>query len=205
MSFNASLEGRTLVLTDAAQHVLLTLPLDAGGRHRMVVPDPAMGQSVLDALEAIPGVAVLPADGGLLNDLTVADNLSLALRYGLSADAVTVKGWEHALEVALRACGLTEARIRTLGRELPMNLERSERWLVGFVRHLLRPGELLVLDRIFAGLSRQQANAMMVVEAVHHAFYPLRPTLFVDLDAHELPALPDCRSLIELESVACPS
>ncbi len=205
MSFHATLQGRTLVLTDAAQRVLLSVPLDAGGRHRMVVPERAMIRSVLAVLEAIPGVKVLPAEGGLLNDMTVADNLSLALRYGVVADAATVKNWEHTLHRAFRDCGMSEARISTIGRELPMNLERSERWLVGFVRHLLRPGELLVLDRIFAGLSRQQANAMMAMEAVHHVFHPLHPTLFIDLDAHELPALPDCRSLIELESAACPS
>ena len=205
MNFQATLQDRSLALTDAAQRVLLSVPLDAGGRHRLVVPERAMVQAVLDALEAIPGVQVLPAEGGLLNDLTVADNLSLALRYGVSADAASVKDWEHRLQSAFRDCGLSEARIRTIGRELPMNLERSERWLVGFVRHLLRPGELLVLDRIFAGLSRQQANAMLAMEAVHHTFYPSRPTLFIDLDAHELPALPDCRSLIELESLACPS
>jgi ABC-type lipopolysaccharide export system ATPase subunit len=171
----------------------------------MVVPDRAMIQSVLAALESITGVKVLPAEGGLLNDMSVADNLSLALRYGVAANANTVKGWEHTLHRAFRDCGMSEARISTIGRELPMNLERSERWLVGFVRHLLRPGELLVLDCIFAGLSRQQANALMAMEAVHHAFYPLRPTLFIDLDAHELPALPDCRSVIELEPAACPS
>ena len=203
MNFHASLKERTLVLTDAAQRVLLSVPLDGGGRYRMVVPNPTMSESVLDALEAIPDVSVLPAEGGLLNDLTVADNLSLALRYGVHADAATVRGWEHLLQRAFRDCGLSEARISTIGRELPMNLERSERWLVGFVRHLVRPRSLLVLDRIYAGLSRQQTQALLAMESVHHVLHPLRPTLFIDLDSHELPALSDCRSLIELEPLAC--
>jgi ABC-type branched-subunit amino acid transport system ATPase component len=79
-----------------------------------------------------------------------------------------------------------------------MNLERTERWAVGFARCLLRPPELLVIDRLFAGLSRREANALIAVEAAYHQRHPFRPVLFVDLDSHELPALPDCRTLTEL-------
>ena len=58
MSFHAKLQGRALVLTDAAQRVLLTVPLDAGGRHRLVVHEGEVVSLLLSALEAVPGEAV---------------------------------------------------------------------------------------------------------------------------------------------------
>jgi len=209
VGFAAALLQRQLVLTRDAQAVL-TLALDQGGRHRLVAPDLASIESVVGALEAVPGVAVLPAEGGLLGTMTVAANLSLALRYGQEIDAATLRDWEHKLQLAFRLCGIDEARLRTLGRELPMRLERLERWLVGFVLRIMRPSELLVLDRAFAGLSRRQAEAVLALEAAYHEFHPFRPTLFVDLDAHGLPALLQCRLTVELatqaqEVQACPS
>jgi hypothetical protein len=204
VNFKATLRGRELVLTGEGGP-LLSLPLDQGGRHRIVAPDAVVLEQLLAALETVPGVSVLPAEGGLLGAMTVSANLSLALRYGVEADEVALRDWEDALELAFRLCGLSEDRIRSIGREQPMHLERIERWLIGYVRHLLRPGELLVFDRIFAGLSRRQAEAVIALEAIYHEFHPFRAILFVDLDAHSLPVIPDCRSTLELEAAACPS
>lgn len=204
MDFHATLQGRELVLTSEGGP-LLSLPLDQGGRYRMVAPDVAQLEQVLLALEAVPGVSVLPAEGGLLGAMTVSANLSLALRYGVEADDAALRNWEYVLQQAFRLCGLSEDRIRAIGREQPMNLDRIERWLIGYVRYLLQPSELLVLDRIFAGLSRRQAEAVIALESVYHEFHPFRPTLFVDLDTHGLPEIADCRRTFELEAMTCPS
>ncbi|MCX7156301.1 MAG: hypothetical protein NTW45_07660 [Rhodocyclales bacterium] len=203
-TLHATLEGRRLSLF-AGDRLCLTLPLDEGGRHRLVVADPATAQSAVEALEHCPAVGVLPANGGLLGAMTVAENFTLALRY--DGDPEDPRDWEHDLETILALCGLPAERIATLGRQQPMNLERTERWTVGFARCLLRPPELLVIDRLFAGLARREANALIAVEAVYHLRHPFRPVLFVDLDSHELPELPDCRSLTELAETAeapCP-
>lgn len=204
MTFEAGLERRQLALRREAQ-TLLTLPLDQGGRYRLVAPDVASIEEAVAALEAVPGVSVLPADGGLLGAMTVSANLSLALCYGQEVDAAALREWEHRLALAFRLCGVSAQRLRALGREQPMRLERLERWRVGFVLRLMRPAEVLVLDRGFAGLSRRQAEQLMALEAVYHEFHPFRPVLFVDLDAHGLPDLPQCRQTMELEPVACPS
>ena len=196
---HATIEGRRLSLY-ANGELCLTLPLDEGGRHRLVVADPASAQVVVAALEDCPGVGVLPAGGGLLGAMTVAENFTLALRYDDDPD--DPRDWERDLETALELCGLPAERIAALGRQQPMNLERTERWTIGFARCLLRPPELLVIDRLFAGLTRREANALIAVEAVYHQRYPFRPVLFVDLDSHELPALPDCRTLTELAEPA---
>lgn len=204
MTLNAVLQQRQLVLRRDASPVLV-LPLDQGGRYRLVAPDAASIEAAVAALEAVPGVAVLPADGGLLGAMTVSANLSLALRHGQEVDAAILREWEHELRLAFRLCGVGEERLRVLGREQPMRLAPMERWLVGFVLRLLRPAEVLVLDRVFAGLSRREAGQALAVQAVYHEFHPFRPTLFVDLDTHALPELPDCRQTVELEAVACPS
>ena len=191
----ARMEGRRFIMTDG-DTPCLTLPLDQGGRHRLVVGDSATAHAVVAALEACPGVRILPGGGGLLGALTVAENFALALRY--DADADDPRDWETELEAALLLCGVPAHRIAALGRERPMNLDRTERWTVGFVRHLLRPPELLVIDRLFAGLARRQADALIAVESAYHRRHPFRAALFVDLDGHELPELPDCNSLFEL-------
>ena len=188
------IDGRRLVLSDG-DTPCLALPLDQGGRHRLVVGDSATAHAVVAALEACPGVRILPGGGGLLGALTVAENFALALRY--DADADDPRDWETELEAALLICGVPARRIAALGRERPMNLDRTERWTVGFVRHLLRPPELLVIDRLFAGLARRQADALIAVESAYHRRHPFRAVLFVDLDGHELPELPDCKTTSE--------
>jgi ABC-type branched-subunit amino acid transport system ATPase component len=112
------------------------------------------------------------------------------------------------LESALRLCGLAPDRIAALGRERPMNLERSERWTLGLARCLLRPPQLLVIDRAFAGMARRQADSLIAVEAAYHRRHPFRPALFIDLDSHELPELPGCRTstrFAEFSERLCPS
>jgi ABC-type branched-subunit amino acid transport system ATPase component len=201
MDLTATIANRRLSLA-ADGEPRLVLPLDAGGRHRLVVADSTLAQQVLQVLEACPGVGVLPEDGGLLGAMTVAENFALALRYG--DDVAAPRDWEAELEAALELCGLPPPRIATLGRERPMNIERTLRWTLGLARCLLRPPELLLIDRLFAGLTRRQADAVIVIEAVYHQRHPFRPVLFVDLDSHELPVLPDCRSLTELAETPCP-
>lgn len=196
MSFlRATIADRLLTLNedDAPR---LTISLDQGGRHRLIAGDGAIARDAVAALEDCPGVSILPASGGLLGNLTVADNFALLLRYDTDTSDRSVR--DQDLDAALQLCGLTPQRIAILARQQPMNLESGERWKVGFVRYLLRPPELLVIDRLFAGLTRRQANGLIAVEAVYHARHPFRPVLFVDLDSHELPILPDCRSVAEL-------
>jgi ABC-type transporter Mla maintaining outer membrane lipid asymmetry ATPase subunit MlaF len=198
--FTATIEGRELFL--AADEVRqMSLSLDQGGRHRLVIADSASAGQVVAALESCPGVGVLPADGGLLGALTVADNFALALRYGSEFDDSLRD--EQDLAAALKLCGLTAERVAMLGRAQPMNLDRIERWTLGFVRWLLRPPELLVIDRLFVGLARRQADALIALEMVYYRRHPFRAVLFVDLDSHELPELPQCRSLTRLAETPC--
>lgn len=194
-SLHAAVADRLLTLYEG-DVPRLSIPLDQGGRHRLVAGDGAIARDAVAALEGCPAVSVLPASGGLLGNLTVADNFALLLRYG--TDTGDRRARDADLDAALQLCGLKPERIDLLARQQPMNLEPGERWKVGFVRYLLQPPELLVIDRLFAGLTRRQANGLIAVEAIYHARHPFRPVLFVDLDSHELPTLPDCRLSTEL-------
>lgn len=198
-TLQANVIDRRLVLQEG-ECTRLAIPLDAGGRHRLIAGDDSIAQQVVDALESCPGVGVLPANGGLLGNLTIAANFALLLRYEVAADRSLQ---DRDLDAAFELCGFTAQRVATLAREQPMHLDRSERWKTGFVRWLLRPPELLVVDRLFAGLTRRQADALIALEAIYHARHPFRPVLFVDLDSHELPALPDCRTSTEYAETPC--
>lgn len=203
MMFDATLQGRTLVLEAPQAGATLRLPLDQGGRYRIVAPDVGTIEQLIPVLESVAGVAIQPPEGGLLGAMTVSANLSLALRYGVEVEADMLGDWERRLQLALSLCGVSSERAATIGRDQPMRMERLERWMVGFLRQLLRPPELLVFDRAYAGLSRRQTEAVLSMESVYHAFHPFRPTLFVDLDAHGLPELPDCRGTLILEASVC--
>lgn len=201
MRLDTAIERRQLVLRQG-DGVALALPLDQGGRHRLVVDHADAARHVVASLEACPGVGVLTADGSLPGAMTVAESLALALRYG--QDVIDAKDDEREMELALQLCGFAPTRILALGGEQPMRLPRMERWAIGLARWMLRPPELLVIDRVFAGLTRREADALIDVQAAYHRRHPFRTALFVDLDSHELPALPMCRSLTHFAEDACP-
>ncbi|MBK8760684.1 MAG: hypothetical protein IPM03_09670 [Sulfuritalea sp.] len=200
VGLHASIIARRLVLrVDGAS--FLELPLDEGGRHRLVVEDIAAARRVVAGLEACPGVGVLTAAGSLPGAMTVAESLALVLRYG--QEEVDERDDEREMEAALRLCGLAPQRIAVLGGEQPMKLPRLERWAIGLARWLLRPPELLVIDRPFAGLTRREADVLIATEAIYHRRHPFRAALFVDLDSHELPELPDCCGTSHLTEAPC--
>lgn len=196
----AAIGGRHLVM-HADGSPCLDLALDAGGRHRLIVDHLPQARRVVACLEACPGVGVLGANGSLPGAMTVAESLALALRYG--QDSIDEADDEREMEAALLLCGLAPERIAALGGEQPMNLTRPERWTIGLARWLLRPPELLVVDRLFAGLTRREAEALTATQAVYHRRHPFRAALFVDLDSHELPELPECRSVVHLAETPC--
>lgn len=174
------------------------IALDQGRCRRLLVPDEDCAIRVLARLEALPGVAVLPADGGVVGRLTVAQNLWLALRYGRGREDAPTLYWEDLLRRALDRCGWPARQQRDWLNQPVGALDALERWRAGLLRHVLCPPELLVLDRVFLGLARQQANAVLAMCALLRSFHPFRTLLFLDVDAHELPILGGCMEPLHL-------
>lgn len=201
--FDASLRDRVLELRLPSQRSL-RLALDHGGGSRIVVAHSDDVPPILHSLEPLSGVSVLPADGGLLGGMSVAGHFALALgQHGAAHEDDARTASEHRLLMAWQMCGVGEAQARRLGRALPQTLTRGERWLAGLVLQMLRPLEVLVVDRAFAQLSRREmAQACGHLEAFRR-FHPFRPLLMIDVDVPGLPELPWLRETVMWEEDAC--
>lgn len=197
MAWRAQLRGRDVVLDEDGVERLV-IALDQGGRYRIVVPDLSSLRQVIDALEALSLVGVLPGNGGLLGAKTVGENFSLAMHFGRDAGEEGATVNDEDILFALGLVGFDAGRIAQIGREQPMNISRPERWRLGLARCLLVPPDLLVFDRAFAGLSRREAGALVESSLRYHSFHPFRPVIFIDLDSHELPAIGDCRAEVRI-------
>ena len=200
---SACLHGRTLALTLAPGQTL-RLPLDHGGGARVVVShDDGVGP-LLRCLEPIPGVSVLPMEGGLLAGMSVSSHFALALGLHGRVPEEGRPALDQRLRLAWALCGVGEDEARRLGRAMPQALTPGERWLAGLVLQMLRPLDVLVLDRPFARLSRREmAQACEQLDAFRR-FHPFRPLLLIDVDVPGLPSLPWLRDTVVCEEATCP-
>lgn len=187
-----------LVLQNRDQ-TLLRVALGRGGLYRLLAGDEPQLHDALAVLETAEPVNVLAADGGLLGRLTVAQQLALALDYGASADEPLRQDRRERLQQALQRCGIDPAQALALGPVPAERLPRLQRWRLGLALRLLRPPELLVLERPFAGLSRRQAQAVSDLLRGYLQFHPFRPVLLLELDAHDGPPLPPLCAQAELQ------
>jgi ABC-type branched-subunit amino acid transport system ATPase component len=177
-------QSRSITLQPADGSALV-VRLDHGGSYHLMCPRASEVESLVADLELIQGVAILPQDGGLLGRMTVVENISLALGYGWPGEGTSQAEYEGDLRTALRLCGVGEERMATLGGEKPISMDTVERWMVGLVRNILVPPELLVIDRVYAGLSRIQANAVAGMETAFRKYHPFRPVIWLDVESRE--------------------
>lgn len=147
---------------------------------------------VIDALDALPEAFILAQDGGLLGTLDIDGNFALALQYR-EADN-TAEERPHAEQTTRRlfaAAGLSVQEIDELGKAIPLDLPRPQRWLAGFVRAILLAPELLVIERPLAGLPRQESLQILQWLALFPLYHPFRHALILDQHEDMLPQLTD--------------
>ena len=132
-----------------------------------------------DAAES--NVAIAFEDGGLLQSLDAWQNTLLPVAYHAA----------HEVEVAVRRA---HAIFAALGRKpeefvgRPGNsLSLYERRLAGFVRAMLVEPELLVLDRLFEELGRDERQGIAACIDLFGARYPLRRVLYLGFSEVNLP------------------
>lgn len=114
----------------------------------------ALAHALASALQAHGQIVLgLPASGGLLSLLTVADNLTLAARYHELADWPTL---DRQLPALLQALAVPEARWPALMQALPQDLSPAEQRVVLLLRARLTPGAAWVIDSGF--FSRQSPS-----------------------------------------------
>ena len=126
-------------------------------------------------------VAIAFEDGGLLQSLDAWRNTLLPVAYHAAEET-------HAAE--RRARGILAA----LGRKVEEfvgrpagSLSLYERRLAGFIRAMLVEPELLVLDRLFEELGREERQGIAACIDLFGARYPLRRILYVGFAEVNLP------------------
>lgn len=191
-------EQRRITIAEFSEHAghRLEIALDHGEQAHLVLTEAAAADALATALALSPRIGLLPADGGLPATLPVAESLALALTW--DGEPALGSTWDRRLEQAFDLCGFTAIERATLSRQRPLELTRSTRWRLGLIRYLVRPPELLVCDRTFAGLSPAEADIANNGMAIFHALHPFRAMLRIDLAAR-------ARHVIAPMEVSCPS
>lgn len=155
-------------------------PLVPGCSYCIVVRSDDWRIELLQELSARKNVAVVAHDGGLIGNLNVWENLSLPVQYHASQVG---GGLEGRVMNLFRHCGLSgDPEIRRLFRKLPGALSLYEKRLVGFVRAMLVEPELMVYDRIYDGLARDDVDRVARFDRLFHLYFPFRISVLLSFD-----------------------
>lgn len=100
-------------------------------------------------------VGYLPAGDGLLQNLSLRDNVALPLRFGSTTGSKEIEG---RVEVMLAA-----ARIGRIGGLRPAQANEEERRRTALVRALAFDPSLLILEQPFDGLSSRVAGELLTL------------------------------------------
>jgi ABC-type uncharacterized transport system YnjBCD ATPase subunit len=184
---------RTLAIPSAQGLESVRLELDRGRVYRAAT-DATSRLWLLARLTALPGVQVVPRDGGLIANLGVADNLVLPLRWLKDTDpgSALARAQRWLMEL-----GIDPVRCTALGDAMPEALTPFECRAVAWARALLLNPEVLVLDRLFEGLRSREQPCAARARSVFQRAYPFRTTLFIDDDA-DAPAVEPGDVLLDL-------
>ena len=176
----------------------LGIALDRGAAYRLVCRADAQERQILETLGRCDGVAIVSRDGGLLNHLSLRENLLLPSAYHGDGATAPLDALELDATEILLGCGLATAPAALAGwlHDSPAMLGKLERRLAGFVRALLSRPEILVFENVFEGLTRDQVQRVLDWRRLFQRHFPFRTLLFVDLDFNGLPDLDDCLAVI---------
>lgn len=154
----------------------LRLALSPGQRYHIVTVNPAQRSALLAQLPAPPASVVVTADGGLISNLRVMENMTLPACYHRRIQSDEL---EPLLLQLLRETGLDDQAMRLLVAKLPAQLSRYEKSLVGFVRAALQQPQVLVYDALWDGMTRHELKKIAHFDTVLHALSPLTAALFL--------------------------
>jgi ABC-type uncharacterized transport system YnjBCD ATPase subunit len=147
---------------------------DSGGEYPIEAELLNDADSMLAQLPAFPKTVKVDRDGGLLNHLSVWQNLCLPLQY----HALDTNHLKEDAALIFILCGVDKANLPRLMENYPDDLSLYEKRLVGFVRALLIEPSFLVLDNIFEGLSTLEKVQVSRWENVFKIRFPFRVLLY---------------------------
>lgn len=159
-----------------------------GYSYCLVVRSETQRREVLDALSHCPGFAAVAANGGLISNLRVWENIVLPAQYhGIEAGG--------SLNVAVSAlfdkCGWRDEKtLSEMLRKLPDQLTLYEKRLAAFVRAMLMAPEFMVYDAIHEGLSPREAQKTARFNRVFRLYYPFRTSVLLNFEEYRDPTDP---------------
>jgi predicted ABC-type transport system involved in lysophospholipase L1 biosynthesis ATPase subunit len=174
----APAQARILTLATGTSAHSISLELDRGRAYRLVADD-AVRSDIIDQLARTGSAALVPADGGLIGNLKVWENLALPLAWQAKSSYAEIEARARAI---LEPFGFAGERFATLCRALPERLSRFEWRIVAFTRAMLIEPEVMIYDRLFEGLTQSQAEQARRLDAVFHLHFPFRTSIYLESD-----------------------
>ena len=125
--------------------------LTSGGKtYRIVARSASDCDAVIDDALRSPCVEIVPAFGGLLNGLSVLENILLPAIYHGRIPAVDIASGVYRV---FASCEVDQVQADSLCARSVANLSALERRLVALVRSVLMQPTLLLFERLFEGLT----------------------------------------------------
>jgi len=169
----------------------IELELGSGRVYQAIVRSPRMREEVIERLAGTACAAVVPADGGLIANLKVWENLALPAAYHGASSYADLEGQAVKIFAEFDVSG---AGFESLCAMLPDHLDRYRRRLCAFVRALLTAPRLLVCDSLFEGLTRDETARVLAFDAAYRRRVPEGTSLHLSPDLHMLPDIGACRT-----------
>ena len=147
---------------------------------------PASSTRMGEVLESLLGQvksAIVGADGGLISNLSVRENIALPAQYhNVGSDADRASRFTE----LTRHFGEDGAALRAVDHAQPARLSLLQRRLAGFLRAMLMEPQLMVFDSLLEGVSRANAAKLCQFKHVFQLYFPFRHVVFVNLDEDPL-------------------
>ncbi len=174
---------------DARVH-RIELELDSGRVYHAIVARGAVRAALIEQLVGTGLAAIVPADGGLIGNLKVWENLVLPAAYHGDSAPRYAELEERAASLFAQF-GVAGESFEALCTTLPDHLDRFDKRLCAFVRAVLTEPRIMVYDSMFDGLSRDETGKALAFDRVYHGRLGLG-TLGTSLHlTADLPTLPD--------------
>jgi phospholipid/cholesterol/gamma-HCH transport system ATP-binding protein len=171
--------GKILISTETARQALgaVLFGLVPPARGKVTLLDQAVfALAEDDRIALFRRVGVVPANGGLISNLKVWENILLPAAYHMGRTALES---EAQIVGVFRQLGYSNADIMSLMGKLPDELSMPERRLVALVRAMLTPADLMIYDDLFSGLTRDLATPLLKVTGDFHEARRGRTSLYL--------------------------
>lgn len=157
---------------------VLPFELGCGFCYRVVIGDERDDEAFLRIFLRPPETALLLADGGLLSNLNVDENLLLPLSYR----GVDTRQCDARVLELFSMCGMAETEIIALLARLPHQLSLYQKRAVGFVRALLLNPKAIVYASVWHSVSQAERIQIQMFDAILRRVLPACTRVFLDYD-----------------------